>query len=55
MLTETQWVVLVGVLAIVATAVIAFVMVRWSRRRYAELSRQHAELRDSFGPTQRTG
>jgi len=50
MLSETQWIVLVGVLALVATAVIAFVMARLSRRRYAELNRHHAELRDSFAP-----
>jgi hypothetical protein len=36
MLSESQWVVLVGVLSVVATVVIAFVLARASRRRYAE-------------------
>jgi hypothetical protein len=47
MLSETQWVVLVAVLALVTTAVLALVMARSTRRR-------QAELRDRHGPMQRT-
>jgi hypothetical protein len=43
MLTETQWIVVVGVVAVVAMAAIAFFMARSMRRR-------HAALRSRFGP-----
>jgi hypothetical protein len=46
MLSESQWVVLVGVLSVVATVVIAFVLAHRTRRRYAE-------FRSHFGSEQR--
>jgi hypothetical protein len=43
MLTETQWIVVLGVVALVTMAAIAFLLARSTRRR-------HAGLRSRFGP-----